>query len=79
MNAEMNFEDEIAKMKATGYFNPFTEEETAANKAYLATLDYDTKGSGFTDAEWAAILEFRKTGKIPKTEYEELDFNNVGS
>ena len=32
----------------------------------------------FTQEEKDAILEYRRTGKIPNWPYEELDFDNVG-
>jgi hypothetical protein len=32
----------------------------------------------FTQEEKDAILEYRRTGKLPVWPYEELDFDNVG-
>jgi hypothetical protein len=78
MNTDMNFEDEIAKMKASMLSPEITSEQDAANIAYLNSLDYSKKPDNVSDSEWKDILEYRNTGKIPKTEYEELDFNNVG-
>ena len=77
MNMDMNMQNEIAKMKAS--LRPeITAEEHEANLAYLNSLDYNKKPDNVTEKEWQGILEYRRSGKIPQTDYEELDFNNVG-